>query len=179
LITAELYDVGAGVALVDGVTYYVLDVGTSTVESAISSSSTTGTPTASLVINTPLEDGTVYHQVLANEALWSIALNYNTTIEKLKLLNGLSTDEIFEGQKILIRKPEMTTSTPTISATATFGIPTSTATHPVILTLTSTATPLPVSPTTRESGGMAVGIIILVALIAAAVGSWLGSKKTT
>jgi LysM repeat protein len=179
LISTDLGDVGAGMAVVDGVTYFVLDAGASTAESATPSSSVTGTQPAILVINTPLEDGTLYHQVQANEALWSIALNYNTTVEALKLLNGLSTDEIFEGQKILVRKPAVATLTPTIAATATFGIPTSTATHPVTPTLTSTATPLPVPPASRESGGMVAGIIILVALIAAGIGSWLGGKKST
>jgi LysM repeat protein len=179
LLAADLNDVGAGVSVVDGVTYYVLDVGASTGASATPSPSTAGTQPVAITINTPLEDGTVYHQVQANEALWSIALNYNTTIEALKSLNGLSTDEIFEGQKILIRKPVVETVTPTIAATATFGIPTSTATHPVTPTLTSTATPLPIPPTSRQNGGIVVGAIILVALIAAGVGSWLGSKKST
>jgi LysM repeat protein len=179
LVSADLVDVGAGVAVVDGITYYVLDAGAATIGSATPSPSVTGTSPAGLVINTPLEDGTLYHQVQANEGLWSIALNYNTTIEALKSLNGLSTDEIFEGQKILIRKPEAATLTPTLAVTATFGIPTSTATHPVTPTLTATETPLPVAPASRESGGMAAGIIILAALIAAGVGSWLGRKKST
>jgi len=179
LVSADLVDVGAGAAVVDGITYYVLDAGAATIEPATPSPSVTGTPPVGLVINTPLEDGTLYHQVQANEGLWSIALNYNTTIEALKSLNGLSTDEIFEGQKILIRKPEAATLTPTLAVTATFGIPTSTATHPVTPTLTATETPLPVAPTSRESGGLAAGIIILAALIAAGVGSWLGRKKST
>jgi hypothetical protein len=41
-----------------------------------------------------------------------------------------------------------------------------------------TATPLPVPPTSRQNGQMVVGIIILVALFAAGIGAWLGSKKT-
>jgi LysM repeat protein len=177
LVSADLVDVGAGAAVVDGVTYYVLDAGASTVESVTPSPSVTGTSPVGLVINTPLEDGTLYHQVQANEGLWSIALNYNTTIEALKSLNGLSTDEIFEGQKILIRTPEVKTATPTILPTATFGIPTSTATHPITPTITATATMLPVAPTSRQSGQTVVGTIVFVAFIAAGIGAWLGSKK--
>jgi LysM repeat protein len=183
MISADLKDVGAGVAVVGGVTYYVLDAGASTDDSAIPSLPATGTPLTgtqpvAVIISTPLEDGTVYHLVQANEALWSIALNYNTTVEDLKLLNRLSTNDIYEGQKLLIRKAEVKTATPTIMVTATFGIPTSTATHPVTPTITATATPLPVPPTSRQNGGVVVGIIILLALIAAGIGAWLGSKKS-
>ena len=176
MVSADLQDVGAGVAIVDGVTYYVLDAGAST-----SSLPVTGTPTVNgtpLTISTPLEDGTVYHLVQANEALWSIALNYNVTVDQLKLLNSLSTDDIYEGQKLLIQKPVVKTATPTVIASATFGIPTSTATLPVTPTAMPTATPLPVPPTSRQNGQMVVGIIILVALFAAGIGAWLGSKKT-
>ncbi len=184
MISTELEDVGAGLAVVDGVTYFVLDAGASTNDSVPPTLSVTGTPLsgtqpAVVSISTPLEDGTVYHLVQANEGLWSIALNYNTTIENLKSLNGLATDEIFEGQRLLVRKPEVKTATPTFVATATFGIPTSTATHPVTPTTTSTATPLPVAPASRQNGTMAVGFIILAALIAAGVGSWLSGEKST
>ena len=179
MISAELKDVGAGVAFAGGVTYYVLDAGVATIDSVTATSTPlSGTQPVAVTISTPLEDGTVYHVVQANEALWSIALGYNTTIDDLKLLNRLSTNDIFEGQKLLIRKPEVKTVTPTIMVTATFGIPTSTATHPVTPTVTSTATPLPAPPTSRKSGGIVVGVIILVALIAAGAGAWLGSKKS-
>jgi LysM repeat protein len=181
MISADLVDVGAGVAVMGGTTYYVLDAGASTADSETPPASVTKTPLAGTqpAISTPLEDGTVYHLVQANEALWSIALNYNTTIENLKLLNRLSSNDIYEGQKLLIRKPQATkTITPTILPSATFGIPTSTATQPVTPTVTSTATPLPVPPTSRQSGVKVVGIIILTALIAAGAGSWLGKRKT-
>jgi len=181
LISADLKDVGAGVAVVGSVTYYVLDVGASTTDSATPSATVTpltGTQPAAVVISTPLEDGRVYHVVRANEALWSIAISYNTTVENLKFLNRLATNDIYEGQKLLIREPEVKTATPTVMVTATFGIPTSTATHPVTPTVTSTVTPLPAPPTSRQSGGIAAGGIILAALIAAGVGAWFGSKKS-
>jgi LysM repeat protein len=184
LISADLKDVGVGVVVAGGVSYYVLDVGASTNDSATPTlSSTTTTPgsetqPSSLFISTPLDDGTVYHVVQANEALWNIARNYNTTIDNLKLLNRLPSNDIYEGQKLLIRKPEVKkTATPTSVASATFGIPTSTATHPVTPTVTSTVTPLPTPPTSRQSGQKVVGIIVLAAMIAAGVGAWLGSKK--
>lgn len=138
---------------------------------------TAGTQTVAVITSTPLEDGTIYHIVQSNEALWSIALAYNITVEQLKLLNGLSTNDIYEGQKLLIQKPEIITATPEITITATFGIPTSTATRPVTPTVTSTATPLPTPPTSRQTGGMALGAIVFTALLAAGVGSWLGRQR--
>jgi len=181
MTSTNVKDVGAGMAVMGGMTYYVLDAGASTTNSATPTLSTASSPlagTQSVVISTPLEDGTVYHVVQANDALWSIARNYNTTIENLKLLNRLPSNDIYEGQKLLIRKPEVKTATPTIMLpSATFGIPTSTATVPVTPTVTSTATPLPVPPASRQSGETVVGIIVLIALAAAAAGAWLGSKK--
>ncbi|MBI5351975.1 MAG: LysM peptidoglycan-binding domain-containing protein [Chloroflexi bacterium] len=136
----------------------------------------TGTPVI-VITSTPLENGEVYHVVQLHEALWSIAIAYHTTIDNLKQLNGLSSDEIFAGQKLLVFKPEPNTVTPTTSSTATFGIPTSTATHPVTSTITPTLTPLPTPPVSQHSGELAVGIIILIALLSAGMGSWLGRKK--
>lgn len=182
MVSPKFEDVGVGIAVVDGVTYYVLDAGAS-VKGAIgitpsTPTETSGTPAALVVINTPLEDGTVYHQVQKDEGLWSIALAYDITIEQLKLLNGLATDEIFIGQTLVVKRAEIKTATPEIIATATFGIPTSTATRPVTPTITSTATPLPAAPTSPQSGVRVVGGIILAALLAAGIGAWLGKKKS-
>jgi hypothetical protein len=132
-----------------------------------------------VMVSTPLENGEVFHTIQRNEALWSIALAYGLTVDELKSLNGLVTDQIFEGQVLLVQSAATETPTPTASpaGTATLGIPTSTATLPVTPTITSTSTPLPVPPASLESGGMAVGIIIAVALLAAGFGTLLGRKK--
>lgn len=69
--------------------------------------------------------------------------------------------DIYENQKLLIEKPEIKTATPEIKATATLGIPTSTATQFVASTATSTITPLPTPPTSRQTWGMVLGVIVL------------------
>ncbi len=140
--------------------------------------STPGTPSVIVVAGTPLQSGEIYHIVQLHEALWSIALAYNTTIDNLKFLNGLSSDEIFEGQKLLVFKPETDTATPTALNTATLGIPTSTATRPVTPTITSTPTALPAPPASRRNGELTLGVIVFAALLAAAIGSWFGRKKS-
>ena len=179
MLSPDYKDIGVGLALANGITYYVLDAGASTGEVVTPiSAGTTGTPIAPVIISTPLENGDVYHIVQPDQALWSIALAYSTTIEQLKFLNGLATDEIFIGQKLLIQKPEPPTATPTTFVTVTLGIPTSTSTKPVTPTITSTSTPLPTPPNTRQSAQTAVSVIVLVALIASSLGVWLSRKKS-
>ena len=136
------------------------------------------TATSTLIrTSTPEVDGTVYHIVQQDEALWSIALAYNTTVEQLKFLNHLNNNEIFIGQKILIVRPVVITETPSPTVTVTLGIPTSTATHPVTPTATSTSTPLPVPPASRQTSRLVVVAIVFTALLAAGMGAWLGAKK--
>jgi uncharacterized protein YkwD len=190
MISADLQDIGVGVAIADGVTYYTLVAGKASETAVLASASpasgsgdpfasTTGTPSTlqPLATNTITEDGTVYHIVQANEALWSIALAYETTIDELKRLNRLVTDDIYEGQKLVISKQEVETPTPQPSITVTLGIPTSTATVPVTPSATPTSTPIPTPPASRERGGQIVGGIVLVAVIAAGLGAWLGRRK--
>lgn len=197
MLSPTFEDIGVGEATSTGITYYVLVAGlegdtlvTSPVstttaittplasEFVIATAGGFGTPAIIVALSTPLANGEIFHIVKKNEGLWSIALAYNTTVEQLKMLNGLATDEIFEGQNLLVFRPIPDTATPTIAVTATLGIPTSTPTRPITPTATSTFTPVPKPPTSLEGGGMAVGIIVLVALVAAGVGAWLGRKKS-
>lgn len=180
LLSADYEDIGVAITAANGVTYYVLVAGSEN-ESGTSVSPTVGTentPSGTGVPNTPLASGEIYHVVQKNEALWSIAILYGTTIDELKLLNGLATDEIFEGQQILVRSASTATPTPSpVPVTATLGIPTSTATLPVTPTVTLTPTPLPTPPTTLQNGGIVVGGITIAALIAAGLFSFLGKSR--
>lgn len=181
LLSSAYEDIGVGIVVANGITYYVLVAGsesdsgistTPTVNIATTVTAGTGLP------NTPLASGEIYHVVQKNEALWSIAILYGTTIEELKLLNGLATDEIFEGQKLLVQGANTLTPAPSpIPMTATLGIPTSTATKPVTPTITPTVTPIPAPPTTMRSGGLVVGGITLVALLAAGLVSFLSNRR--
>lgn len=190
MLSTDFKDIGAGMAIANGVTYYVMDAGSesgipaatstptfSSSEFIISTAGAAGTQAVVVLISTPFENGEIYHVVQKNEGLWSIAIAYDTTIEDLKRLNGLVTDEIFEGQTLLVGKPVPVTATSSPFVTATYGIPTSTATVPVTMTGTSTSTPLPKAPASLQNGGMVVGIIVLIALLAAGLGSLLGRNK--
>ncbi len=180
LLSPDFNDVGVGITAANGITYYVMNVGSNDeplLETPSTPVSLTVTP-GTIIPNTSLSNGEIYHLVQKNEALWSIAIAYETTIAELKLLNSLASDEIFEGQILLIRRASTETPEPTeIPATVTLGIPTSTITQPVIPTVTNTPTPLPTPPTSIESGGAVVGGIVLAALLAAGLGSLLSVRK--
>jgi LysM repeat protein len=188
MLSADFEDIGVGVATEDGITYYVVDVGKSTglsVSPPVASPAviftsrpgTPGTEVAPVVTSTALEDGSVYHIVEADQALWSIAQAYGLTIDELKQINRLSSDEIFIGQKLLISVMDTPTPTVEVLSTATFGIPTSTATRRVTPTVTSTYTPTPAAPQSLKGGGTIVGGIVGAALLAAGLVAWLGRKK--
>lgn len=186
MLSADFKDAGAGVSVVNSVAYYVLDVGAS--DPSVGAGTVTAAPEtvtplvigtdAIVFVNTPLSNGEIFHVVRKDEALWNIALAYHTTIDELKRLNGLAADEIFEGQTLLIQQAATSTMTPSPVVTATFGIPTSTATRPVTPTVTPTSTTVPKPPASFQSGGMAAGVIILVALLAAGIGAlWAGKRR--
>ncbi len=187
MISIEYKDIGVGVASENEISYYVLDAGASTGGSNTGSSTllpdgtssqVSGTQPAIVLTTTPVEDGSVYHVVQPEEALWSIALAYETTVEELKKINRLSSDAIIVGQKLLVHRVEKVTETPAATLTVTLGIPTSTASRPMTPTITSTSTPLPTPPASRQSGGLILGEIVAIAAIAAGLGAWLGRKKS-
>lgn len=183
LLSKDYQDIGVGISAANGTTYYVLDVGAqmdnSTATTPVVVTLSPGTSEiVSIASNTPLANGEIYHIVQKNEALWSIAITYGTTIDELKSLNHLASDEIFEGQKLLIRAAATETPTPSPApVTVTLGIPTSTATQPVPPTSTPTATPAPRAPASLQSGGLVAGVIVLVALLTAGMGAFLARKK--
>ena len=182
LLSPDYQDVGVGIAAADGITYFVLIAASQTGDLTTSTPfSGTGTPTllaGNGLPNTPLPSGEVYHTVQKDEALWSIALAYGSTIAELKLINHLASDEIFEGQKLLIRSANTVTPTFTeVPVTATLGLSTSTPTLPVTPTNTNTPTPLPTPPSSMQNGEKVVGGIVLAALVLAGLFSFLSKRK--
>lgn len=105
------------------------------------------------ITSTPELDGSVYHIVQANETLWTIAINYGTTIASLQSLNGMAEDDtsVIAGQRILIvygGTPVADTLTPTVTPPPVTNTPkatsTITKTMPPLASLTPTMT---LSPT--------------------------------
>jgi LysM repeat protein len=191
MLSANLTEIGAGVAVRGGTGYYVIDCAASTSNGGSSSGGNTpGSGTSAtkgpsqilsaVVVSTPREDGAVYHDVQYGQSLWSIAIAYGTKIDEIKRLNNLTTNEIYLGQKLLIKNAG--TVTPTVPAATQTETPQPTNTSPPII-VPATGT-IPVTPTlivepqaNAKTGGIWTWIIIVIALLAAGIGTWLGTKK--
>jgi len=57
-----------------------------------------------VAVSTARPDGDVVHEVKYGQTLWSIAIEYGTTIEQIKRLNNLTDDTVVQGWKLLVRK---------------------------------------------------------------------------
>jgi LysM repeat protein len=148
-------DDGAGAAVSGNIVYYTLDVRYSvggsgnTVPPTLASGTPGATYVSPVVTSTPKPDGSIVHIVQYGQALYSIAVAYGVTIAYLKDLNGLTSDRIYEGDRLIIRLalPPTPTglATPTPSRTPR---PTRTyATSPTIRVKTPTQITLQNTPT--------------------------------
>jgi LysM repeat protein len=120
MLSADLMEIGAGVAIVDGYVYYVIDCARPTGAKPPTAVNTAapgetqqpespvdvGPPLARTVItNTPSADGKLYHIVGPGETLWLIAISYGVKIAEIRQLNYMTEAEaIYPGDKLLIRK---------------------------------------------------------------------------
>jgi LysM repeat protein len=136
--------------------YYVLQAGsgTSSGTAVNSNTSTIATSDGSTAVientvnafptSTPDLDGTIWHVVKANDTLYTIAINYGTTIGAIKTLNNLTSDQIVPGNILKISLKPTPTITPT--RTPTVMMPTRTRTATLVPTTpspTQTSTPTP------------------------------------
>ena len=138
--------------------------------------------------STARPDGNVIHKVQYGQSLWSIAVTYNTTIDQIRAWNNLGeTTEIYDGQILLVQmgatQPPPPTTTPLATLTAF-----STVTPAVVgsgNSPTLTAQPSPTQPGNNanepartSSPGLWVGIIVILALAAGAIGTWVSTNRT-
>ena len=77
-------------------------------------------PMAQIITSTPLPDGSIYHIPVEGDTLWAISEAYGVSMRDINILNGNSPEanEIYIGQRILIRRGEPMTATPEASPTA-------------------------------------------------------------
>ncbi len=196
MLSSNLADVGAGVASDGNMSYFVIDAGLSANSKPPSSSSIgNGTPIvivsgtapsqeptiAFAIVNTPDQNGNIYYTVLPGQTLSQIAAAYKTTVSQIKLYNNLTSDTIYEGQKLFIAKVGTTTPT-SAPATATRDLSTFTPLPTFVIstnTPTATETSVPVAPVSAPAGaGGAVAAIVLVAIVAAGLVAWAGRSRS-
>ena len=82
---------------------------------------------------TPNINGELVHEVKSGQNLWTIATIYETTVELIKQLNGMSWETVYVGDYLLIPTPEYFALTPSVTPT-----PTNKGVDPVILATQST-----------------------------------------
>jgi hypothetical protein len=141
-------------------------------------------------VSTPNADGDVIHEVKAGQSLWQIAIDYEVKIDDIKQLNNLFDNSIYPGEKLLIKKETLSsTTTPTeslmVEVTASPTV-TRTAFTATVVQATNTVGPSPVllsNGSTNNSNnnnnrimGAVIGIIAL-ALLGGGVFTLLGNPK--
>lgn len=186
MISPNLSEIGAGVAVANGRVYYVIDCALPTTVGLPKGSTTVPAgedPLAISILSTPNSDGDVIHEVKPGESLWQIAIAYEVTIEDIKGLNNLFDNNIYPGSKLLIKTDvvlptvslaAMPTSQSQMTSTAVTVSPTST----LLPTVTIIWSEKPTSAAVKDTKtlGVAIGILAL-ALLGGGVFTWLGSKK--
>ena len=142
LIGYRFGKVGAGVAVKDDMVYYVLQVKETQVGMAAQPTINYQiTPDPNLVSDvmtaTPQLDGSIIHEVLDGQSLWSIAIAYNVTIADIINWNNLlPTPVIFVGERLVVQLAPTATLSPTITNT----------TIPPTRTITPSQTPITPQP---------------------------------
>ena len=158
-VDGSYQDVGAGVAVgSNGWTYVVLQAayvagGSANPTKVRTPSDTTPEETSDVsqwmskvITSTPNYDGYIYHKVQSGQTLFYIALAYNVTIDYIKEQNGLTSNDIYEGQTLKIMQAPTATPTPTFTSTPVFPTRTPTLKTAAVSptpTLTKTPTPEP------------------------------------
>ncbi len=108
-------------------------------------------PLAQILTSTPWPDGSIYHVPVEGDTLWSIAEAYGVSMRDINILNGNSPEanEIYIGQRLLIRRGEPMTATPEASPTPVPVTPSPTVFKPSRTPIPS-ATAIP-SPTATQA----------------------------
>lgn len=198
MLSGNFTHIGAGISQSGDSYYYAVDTAAATGSGQQQSSASTiltsvpGGASESagvsqfmvpVTLSTARPDGNVYHKVQYGQSLWSIAIEYGTTIKNIQALNNLGEDStVYQGQELLVvtgATPAATLlpeSTATLAATITLA-PTSTlasSTSTPVQEVTSTATE-EVTETngSTNSSRILVVILIIAAMVGAGMAVWL------
>ncbi len=188
MLSADLQEIGAGVAEADGITYYVIDAARPTT-SGLPQNYTPGVEAnlnggddiiVPVKLATPNANGDIVHEVQQGQSLWSIAIAYGVHIAQIQQMNNLGQSiTIQRGDKLLVKRlGTPTPAPPTATSTETelpSPAPTLDLSTPTLLIVPS-ATPAPYVSSSMAGSGAVIGIIV-AALVAAGLVAWLGRRK--
>ncbi len=132
-----------------------------------------------VVVNTALPGGEVIHEVKYGQTLWSIAIQYGTTIAQIKRLNHLSSEVISPGQKLIVQQnatqPAPNTATPIPAADRfIFTVTPSPTSSPTADS--AQATPTSSAQALKENGVVIVAVIISFSVMLAGLGFFRKKK---
>ena len=197
MLSQNFTNIGAGVSQSTNGYFYAVDTAAATgngqmqesVSSALGSSGSSSQAAGvsqymvAVVKSTALPSGDVIHTVQYGQTLWSIAIEYGTTIKNIQALNNLGGDlVVYQGQALLVQKaatqpaPDQPTATllPPVTQTA---IPTSTVAivSPTAQISTPTVEVQTAEPSTSgpSSSQILVAVLIVAAVVGAGVAVWL------
>jgi hypothetical protein len=133
-----------------------------------------------VAMSTARPDGDVIHEVKYGQTLWSIAIQYSTTIEQIKRLNNLTSDIIAPGWTLLIQKGATQPAPPT-KPLATFelikqDLRTPTPRFPFTPAVTQTSPSINTGQFIRENSLVVVAFLISFSVLVAAIFGF-GKKK--
>ena len=134
--------------------------------------------------STARPNGYVLHKVQYGQSLWSIAVTYNSTIDQIRAWNNLGeTTEIYDGQILLVQlnatQPPPPTRTALASPTAFIAAtPTSSDIPPTLTAQPSATNPGSANSSRASTPGIWAGIVVLVALAAGIIGTWVTTNRT-
>jgi len=174
MLSQNLTEIGAGVTVANGKVYYVIDCARPTTDSVPPAStpvngteSTVPVGEAGFVIpvsvSTPNVSGEVIHEVQSGQSLWGIAIAYGVKIDDIKRLNNLVGNDIYPGEKLLIKYEATPSAAPpiemsTVEVTATMFLPTTVATMSAVAT--------PATAVLAMDGGNVMSVALTIVAIA-------------
>lgn len=199
MLSPNFTHIGAGISQGTGAYFYALDCAAATGSGLMQDGSTsllTSVPGGAqagvsqfivpVALSTANANGDVLHKVQYGQTLWSIAIEYGTTIKAIQALNNLGESlVVYQGQELVVLKgvtpppPATATNTPPPEIELSTPQPTQPLPSPVS-TLNASDAPVtaPAStdtsaPKKSPSSGLLIGILIIAAFVGGGVAVWL------
>ncbi len=199
MLSQNRSDIGAGIAIGDQI-YVVIETalqtssgqqqskaydiltgipGTQTVNDTGSAQSLLPEYIIPVMRSTARPDGDVFHKVQSGQTLWSVAVTYGTTINRLRAWNNLGEGTIIHPGQVLLVQKSATQPPPTTGTSTPFILPVFTPALHNVSTTTPTATPESLFIVSHSSGKYSTLIIfsLILAGVVVAVGFWVNAKK--
>lgn len=130
-----------------------------------------------VAVSTARPDGDVVHEVQSGQTLWSIAIQYGTTIEQLKRLNGLTDNTVVPGWKLLVQKGATQPAPPTPTLPGSLVSQAATPTPAWTITPVSTPAPNEMSILAQSLGANKLVVVSMIVSFSVLVAGIVGFRQ--